>query len=160
MEMQRLVETFNFHNCDSLSLHTDKIDPRRRTGESKEQQVTSLMYATGAGSLSSIQRYLMAGVDLGQCNYDGRTPLHVATAEGHQDIVEFLVTKAKVPVNPSDRYDDNIKFLVVLQRYNFIMFFGCLIRWSRTPLDEAMTFCHGQIADFLRQNGAHNGTIN
>lgn len=110
MELQRLVEMFNFHNCDSLSLHTDKIDPRRRKEESKEQQVTSLMYATGAGSLSCVQRYLMAGVNLGQCNYDGRTPLHVAAAEGHQDIVELLVTKAKVPVNPSDRYDD---FLVV-----------------------------------------------
>ena len=80
------------------------MNPRRRQTESRELQTTSLMYATEAGSLSSIQRYLMAGVDLGQCDYDRRTPLHVAAAEGHYDVIEFLLTKAKVAVNPKDRY--------------------------------------------------------
>ena len=27
-------------------------------------------------------RYLLSGVDLERCNHDGRTPLHVAAAEG------------------------------------------------------------------------------
>ncbi len=40
------------------------------------------MYAAHAGAISSLQRYTMAGINLSQCNYDGRTPLHIAAAEG------------------------------------------------------------------------------
>ena len=82
----------------------DKVAPRRRKAEQMEVQVTSLMCAASAGSLSSIQRYFMSGMNLGQCNCDKRTPLHVAAAEGHYDIVDFLVNKAEVSVNPCDRF--------------------------------------------------------
>lgn len=69
-----------------------KTDPRRKNIEQKAIEITSLMYAAKAGSLSSIKRYsVMDWVDLGQCNYDGRTPLHVAAAEGHYEVVDYLV---------------------------------------------------------------------
>ena len=121
--------------------------------ESKELQTTSLMYATEAGSLSSIQRYLMAGVDLGQCNYDRRTPLHVAAAEGHYDVVEFLLTKAKVPTSPLDRYCEWRDHFIEANLISFFCF-----RWSRTPLDEAQAFGHDSVVKLLQQNGAQNGT--
>ena len=34
------------------------------------------------GFLQSFSRYLLSGVDFEKCNHDGRTPLHVAAAEG------------------------------------------------------------------------------
>lgn len=39
-------------------------------------------------------RYLLSGIDLGQCNHDGRTPLHVAAAEGmrvHGSMLAFAL---------------------------------------------------------------------
>lgn len=100
---QRLVETFNFHIYDSLMAHSSRTDPRRKRGEHKELEVTSVMYAAGAGALSTLQRYKMSGMDLALSNYDGRTPLHVAAAEGHYEVVDMLIGCPGVSINFTDR---------------------------------------------------------
>jgi glutaminase len=46
----------------------------------------------------------MADFDMSLPDYDGRTALHLAVAEGHLDCVKFLLEKCKVPYDPADRY--------------------------------------------------------
>jgi len=94
------VETFNLHIYDS---QLSQNNPRWRTNQRLEGDVTSLMYASHAGALSSLQRYQMAGINLGLQNYDGRTALHVAAAEGRVKVVEMLLDSPQVSVNAKDR---------------------------------------------------------
>lgn len=98
------MDTFNFHGYDSLVPDGDKVDPRLKKGEQWELAVTSVMYAAQAGALSTLQRYKMNGMDLSLCNYDGRTPLHVAAAEGHYHVIKMLMDCPNCAVNATDRY--------------------------------------------------------
>ena len=50
-----------------------------------------------------LHKYFEIGIDFNICDYDNRTPLHLAVAANHYDVVRFLVEKAKVDVNPIDR---------------------------------------------------------
>ena len=38
----------------------------------------------------------MTGTNFNSSDYDGRTALHVASAEGHLDMIKFLLEKCKV----------------------------------------------------------------
>ena len=38
------------------------------------------------------------------CDYDKRTPLHLAAAEGHTDVVKFLIEDCGVDAEVKDRY--------------------------------------------------------
>ena len=63
-------------------------------------------------------------VDMGQADYDGRTALHLASCEGHTDIVRFLLKVGKVKKNPMDR-------------------------WKRTPQDDAEENNHIEIVELF-----------
>lgn len=136
---KRLIETFNFHNYDSL-LHTNSIksDPRRREWKQKDRSQT-VLYVARAGDLTAMRRLFLQGVDISTSDYDGRTALHVAAAEGDLVMMKFLVNVAKVPVSNKDRY-----LPVVL----------CLMadsRWGRTPVDDAIFFKRQNCEKFLRK---------
>lgn len=60
------------------------------------------------------------------CDYDKRTALHLAAAEGRIETVKFLVNIAKVKIDARDR-------------------------WERTPLDDAQTFGYPHIVSLLER---------
>ena len=49
-------------------------------------------------------RHHLQGIDLNTSDYDGRTALHVAAAEGQLECVKFLLEAAEVDPNPQDRW--------------------------------------------------------
>ncbi|PIO75236.1 hypothetical protein TELCIR_02725 [Teladorsagia circumcincta] len=57
---QKLIESFNFHNYDSL-LHADskKHDPRRRIGNRDTEIVVSLLFAAKYGDFDVVRRLVI-----------------------------------------------------------------------------------------------------
>jgi len=67
------------------------------------------------------------GVDMNLGDYDGRTALHLAAAEGHLRCVKFLLEECKVKHDPKDR-------------------------WGQTPLTEAILFKHTKVASLIKRH--------
>ena len=67
------------------------------------QNVVSLLFAAVAGDTAALQRLHLQGLDMGATDYDGRTALHLAAAEGHLDCVKFLMDICDVTPDPVDR---------------------------------------------------------
>ena len=100
--LQRLVEQFNFHNYDSL-VESRKLDPRRRTNASQSDATYSAIYAASRGDVGELKRLVAHGHDLNSADYDGRTPLHLAAAEGQEEAVRYLLARG-VDTQPEDRW--------------------------------------------------------
>uniref|UniRef100_A0A673G040 glutaminase n=1 Tax=Sinocyclocheilus rhinocerous TaxID=307959 RepID=A0A673G040_9TELE len=131
-----LVSLFNFHNYDNLRHFAKKLDPRREGGEQRVKSVINLLFAAYTGDVSALRRFALSSVDMEQRDYDSRTALHVAAAEGHIEVVRFLLEACKVNPGPKDR-------------------------WGNTPIDEATHFGHHEVLALLQEyNNKYNPPVN
>nr|KAG5701529.1 hypothetical protein BaRGS_000925 [Batillaria attramentaria] len=121
-----LVNVFNFHNYDNIRFTTRKMDPCVRHVELQANKVVDLLFSAYNGDVTAIRRCALSGLDMNQPDYDGRTALHVASAEGHTHVVQFLLEKCKCS-----------PFLVD--------------RWGFTALDDAVRFKKHEVVDLLKE---------
>ncbi len=125
---RELVESFSFHNYDSLTGVSEKLDPRLNWIESKAEKVDQLIWAASKGDIGALHRLIVRGYDQDGADYDRRTPLHLAAAQGQEHVVRYFIENG-AKLDPQDR-------------------------WGGMPLDDARR--HGQTAvvELLREHGA------
>ncbi|CAI5477601.1 unnamed protein product, partial [Closterium sp. Yama58-4] len=90
----------------------------------------STIYAAWTGDMAQLQQLLAAGAKADRADYDGRTPLHLAAAGGHNDLVRLLLLEG-AQVNAVDNF-------------------------GTTPLLEALRAGHDETAAILASKG---GTV-
>ena len=123
---KKLTDIYNFHNFDCINENNKyrKKDPRVCAKEIQGLKIMNLLFAAQAGDLSALIRYHIMEVDMNLCDYDGRTALHIAAAEGHVGCVEYLLKACKCSPYLMDR-------------------------WGKTALDEAKYFQRMDIETLL-----------
>jgi glutaminase len=127
------VQKFNFPTYDNLSGLSCKENPRLSRVAQQAVEVNELIWAASKGDLGAIHERVSRGTDLNCADYDLRTPLHLAAAEGQLGVVKFFTDQhradpAGIELNPRDR-------------------------WGGTPLDDAYLNRHGAIAELLERAG-------
>ncbi|CAD6190885.1 unnamed protein product [Caenorhabditis auriculariae] len=111
---ESFIQKYNFHNYDSLVYSDDKKSDPRRSLEKEVEMPNRFMYATKIGDIAAIKRYMLAGNNLHERDYDDRTVLHVAACEGDVNTLTYLLNKWTEDPSPRDRFRstplDNAKF--------------------------------------------------
>jgi glutaminase len=128
---ERMAETFRVHLYDGLSARHERIDPRVRAAQSRARETSQALRAASLGDIRTLQRLFDDGCTLKDGDYDRRTPMHLAAAEGQLAVVRFLLERGVNP-NTSDR-------------------------WGGTPLGDAEFGNHADVADLLKSHDAEIG---
>ena len=126
---RHLVEHYNFHVYDPLvgGEQAGKRDPRLGRHNAVEGSVR-LLWSASQGDIDDVRAALAAGVDVNASDYDGRTALHLAAAEGRHDVVRYLLEHGARP--------------------------GAVDRWGGTPLSDAERGGHAEVEAAIRQAGS------
>lgn len=119
-KLSNIAEMLRDHLKLKLAIQaTDTVD---------QQHISQAFRAIRNGDLEQVRRLVPAQVNPDVQDYDMRTLLHIASAEGHLQIAKHLI-ECGANVNLLDR-------------------------WGTSPLTEAIDFAHNHLARFLIANNA------
>ncbi|WIA42498.1 hypothetical protein OEZ86_008486 [Tetradesmus obliquus] len=98
----------------------------------RRQAITELLFFASVGDVSRCKKicktWRIQPQEASCCDYDKRTPLHLAAAEGCYSVAAWLLKEIGTAANPVDRF-------------------------KRTPLEDAVRGDHGEVVSLLLHHG-------
>lgn len=121
---KRLAEKYNVHKFRPIGA-TSISDITSQRFEESSRSIYELLEAARQGDTSEVQRIMASGTNLDSQDYDGRTALHLAAAEGQDKVVHFLL---------ENNANTNLKD-----------------RWGHTAISEAEAGKHKEVIKMLKE---------
>ncbi|KAL1520823.1 hypothetical protein AB1Y20_022385 [Prymnesium parvum] len=106
----------------------------RKPAKPLDMAAASLCDAAATNRVDVLRSLFQAGTEMNLSDYDGRTAVHLAAAEGNLGALRFLLEEAGARDSPMDR-------------------------WGGTPLDDATRNFHNEVVNYLRSRGAVLSTV-
>ena len=76
--------------------HTLKVSTSDEMDKLRSALYPAIVCAISArGDLNNLVQLKKSGIDLCACDYDMRTPLHIAVNHGHIEVVKYLLSEGK-----------------------------------------------------------------
>ncbi|KAJ4790461.1 Integrin-linked protein kinase family [Rhynchospora pubera] len=133
---QASANRFMYGRQSSLDPNRREPDPGGSTGSTGSQlsvpenldSTMQLLFVASHGDIEGVEELLKEGIDVNSIDLDGRTALHIASCEGHLEVVKLLLWW-RANINARDR-------------------------WGSTPAADAKYYGNTEIYDLLRSRGA------
>jgi len=127
---KRLIEDFRLHAYDGVMTDAKRIDPRIPVARWRASHVSEALWAASKGDIRTLERLHAEQYNLESGDYDRRTPMHLAAAEGHREVVDFLL---KQGVSPKPD------------------------RWGGYPVVDALNAGHTEVVALFEQKHSETG---
>ena len=95
---RKITSKYLVHIFDSTMTDIDRVDPRLKIAKWRANNCGEAIWAASYGDVRTLEKLLGQQRDLKYGNYDIRTPLHLASAEGQLDVVKFLLKNGVKPI--------------------------------------------------------------
>ncbi len=121
---KRLTSKYLVHTFDGTMTDTDRLDPKLPIARWEANSCGEAIWAASNGNIRTLESLVSQQRDLQTGDYDIRTPLHLASAEGQLEVVKFLLDHGVKPIPD---------------------------RWGGYPISDARNNNHKKIVDLFEK---------
>ena len=121
---KRLTSKYLVHTFDGTMTDTDRLDPKLPIARWLANSCGEASWAASNGNIRTLESLVSQQRDLQKGDYDIRTPLHLASAEGQLEVVKFLLNNGVKPIPD---------------------------RWGGYPISDARNNKHHKIVDLFEK---------
>ena len=95
---RKITQKYLVHLFDGTMTDTKRIDPKVPISKWRASSCGEAIWAASNGDVRTLERLTSQQRDLQAGDYDIRTPLHLASAEGQTEVVKYLLNNGVQPI--------------------------------------------------------------